>query len=266
MSRFRAVLLAIAGLVVVAAAVRAWRARQASRSPLASLRALADGARARDRRAIERYLDVSRTAESIVDEGISAAATLAPAESSPQDEITTSSLVPVVELSIWTTLLDPAERARYQGVADVQQRDDVARVGVRIRLDNLDSAALVHLRMERVVGQWRVVGVEGLGPYMRAGFERRRGLAYVAEMRSDLRNLASAEERYFAEHATYTTALAAVPYFSPTPGVSIEILEANRGGWRALARHQDATPECRIAVGASVPPGDVPLEVKCSGG
>ncbi len=254
MSRSRAVLLAVVWLAV-AVAFLARRTRRGD-SPRASLQRLADGIRARDRVAIERYLDVRRTAESVVDEAFSAAG-------SQPDEITPSSLVPVVELSIWKTLLDPAERARYQGVADVQQQDDGARVGVRIRLDDVDSAALVHLRLERAAGQWRVVGVEGLGPYMRAGFEGRRGRAYEAEMRSDLRNLMTAQDAYFAERATYSATLAAFPSFSPSPEVSIDIVEANPEGWRALARHPGSTSECRVAVGASVPRGDVAREVKC---
>jgi hypothetical protein len=258
MSRFRAVLLAFAGLAIVAVALLAWRARRGG-SPRASVERLVDGIRAKDRPAIEQYLDVPRTAESVVDEGMVAA------QSSNEDADRKPLLVTVVEQSIWTMLIDSSVTGRYQGIADVQQRDDKARVGVRIRLDDVDSA-LVHLRMERVAGQWRVVGVEGLGPYMRAGFERRRGRAYEAEMRSDLRNLMAAEERYFAEHATYVAELRALPYFSPTPGVSIEILDVNRGGWRAVARHQDATSECRVAVGASVPAGDVEREVRCSGG
>ncbi len=247
-------LLAVVGFAIVAAAFLARRTRRGD-SPRASLQRLADGIRARDRVAIERYLDVRRTAESVVDEAFE--------ESSQPDEITPSSLVPVVELSIWSTLLDPAERARYQGVADVQQQDDTARVGVRIRLDDVDSAALVHLRLERAAGQWRVVGVQGLGPYLRAGFERRRGRGYEAEMRSDLRNLVTAEDEYFGEHATYSARLGAFPSFSPSPEVSIDIVEANRGGWRALTRHPGSTSECRVAVGASVPRGDVAREVKC---
>lgn len=255
-------LLAVVGFAIVAAAFLARRTRRGD-SPRASLQRLADGIRAGDRVAIERYLDVRRTAESVVDEAFSAARNL-PAEGSSQpDEITPSSLVPVVELSIWSTLLDPAERARYQGVADVQQQDDTARVGVRIRLDDVDSAALVHLRLERAAGQWRVVGVQGLGPYLRAGFERRRGRGYEAEMRSDLRNLVTAEDEYFGEHATYSARLGAFPSFSPSPEVSIDIVEANRGGWRALTRHPGSTSECRVAVGASVPRGDVAREVKC---
>lgn len=257
MSRFRAVLLAIGGLAIVAAALLAWRARQGG-TPRASLQRLVDGVRAKDQHAIEQYLDVRRTAESVVDEAIVAA------QSSSEDAGQKPLLVPVVEQSIWIMLVDSSVTGRYQGIADVQQRDDTARVGVRIRLDDVDAAVLVHLRMERAAGQWRVVGVEGLGPYMRAGFERRRGRAYEAEMRSDLRNLMSAEERYFAEHGTYVAELRALPYFSPTPGVRIEILEVNRGGWRAVAREQNATSECRIAVGTSVPPGAVEREPTCS--
>jgi len=265
MSHVRAVLLAGVAFTIIAAACSVKRARP-SGSPRASLEALADGIRARDRIAIERYLDVQRTAQSVVDEAFSAAATVPDQQSSLQDDITPASLVPVVELSIWTTLLDPAAIARYQGVADVQQQDDGARAGVRIRLDDADTAVLVHLRMERNAGDWRVVGVAGLGPYLRAGFERRRDRAYELEMRSDLRNMMTAEGRYFAEHGTYVAELSALPGFSPTPGVSVEIVQANGGGWRAVARHEHATSVCRVAIGTAVPPGDVAGAVQCTGG
>jgi hypothetical protein len=178
MSRFRAVLLALGGLAIAAAPVLAWRARQASGSPLASLGALAEGARRSDRHAIERYLDVQRTAESVVDEARAAA--LAAGDSSGVDEGTKSLLVAAVEQSIWTTLLDPAAAGRFHGITDVLQRGDTARVGVRLRLEDGDSAALVHLRMERDDRHWRVIGVEGLGPYMQAALARRRSRAAEA--------------------------------------------------------------------------------------
>jgi hypothetical protein len=175
MSRFRAVLLAIGGLAIAAAAVLALRARQASGSPLASLRALAEGAHASDRHAIEQYLDVRRTAESVVDEARAIA--LAVGDSSSVDEGTKTLLIAALEQSIWTTLLDPAAADRFHGITDVLQRGDTARVGVRLRLEDGDSAAFVHLRMERAAGHWRVIGVEGLGPYMQAALARRRARA-----------------------------------------------------------------------------------------
>ena len=119
-------------------------------------------------------------------------------------------------------------------------------------MDNVDSAALVHLRLERAAGQWRVVGVEGLGPHMRAGFERRQGRAYEAEMRSALRNLVTAQGAYFADHHTYTQSLAALAYYNATPDVNLEIVAANGDGWKAVARHPKTRVACRIAVGTAV--------------
>lgn len=178
MSRLYVVLLTVGVFAVAGAVVVALRGPRGG-SVRASLQALADGARAKDRDRVERYLDLRRTAESVVDEA--SAAALAAGDSSGTDEATRSLLVVVLEQSIWTTLVDPAESGRFQGIADVQQRDDLARVGVRIRLGDGDSAALVHLRMERVAGDWRVVGVEGLGPYMQAALARRRARAAAAE-------------------------------------------------------------------------------------
>ena len=152
---------------------------------------------------------------------------------------------------------------RYQGVARVEERGEVARVGVRIRSEDADSAFVVHLRMERAAGGWRVVGIEDLGPYLQASLGRRQERAHEAEMRSDLRNLVTAQEIYFSGHATYSASLQDLTY-SPSPGVRLEIIAASGTGWRAVARHEAGTVECRIGVGTGVPPGDVEREVKCS--
>jgi hypothetical protein len=82
-------------------------------------------------------------------------------------------------------------------------------------------------------------------------------------MRSDLRNLATAQEMYFAGHASYSPSLQALTY-SPSPAVRLEISAASGTGWRAVARHETGTAECRIGVGTGVQPGDVEREVKCS--
>ena len=255
----RPVLLAIGAFAIAVAAVVAWRARQTGRAPLASLRAFADGARARDRAAIEQYLDVRGTAESVVEEASSAAATL------PPEEATKSLMVAALEQSIWTALLDPAATDRFRGIADVRQQGDLARVGVRIRLADGDSAALVHLRMTRADAHWRVVGVEGLAPYMRSAVEGRYQRAYEAELRSDLRNLVTAQAVYFTDHAAYARSLAALVY-DATPGVRVEILEASHDGWSAVARHRESSVECRVAIGTALPAGAVAGAVTCSGG
>lgn len=295
MTRFQFVLLAGA-LVIAGAAVVRWRARRGGGSPLSSLQQLADAARAHDRRAIEQYVDVRRLAESMMDE-VMATAIDAAAVTSPDDrqdawlgltfaESMRPTVVALVEESIWAELIDSSASGqespirtmaggpldvralteRYQGIVGVQQQGRGARVGVRVRWEGVDSAAVVQLRMERADAHWRVTGVENLAPSLQAGFERKRERAYEAAMRAYLRNLVTAQDGYFAAHATYASALGALTNF-PTPegGVSIAILEASGAGWRAVARHEKASSECRIAVGASVPRGDVEREPKCSG-
>ena len=254
MSRFRLALLAI-GALAIAGALRLHRVRH---SPVYSLQRLADAVRAKDRRGVEQYLDVRRVAESVVD---------AAAESSGQEEVDKPSLVALIEQSMWTTLTDSSLTRRYAGIANVEQRERVARVGVRLRLANADSVLVVHLRMERADGggHWRVVGVEDLAPYLHASLEPRLERAYELEMRSDLRNLVNSEGAYFAGHGTYTQSLSRGDLtYDPTPGVSVTIVEAGRDGWRAVARHQKTTAECRIAVGTAVPPGDAAGQPKCS--
>jgi len=81
-------------------------------------------------------------------------------------------------------------------------------------------------------------------------------------MRSDLRNLATAQQVYFTDHATYSPSLEALAY-SPSPGVRLEIVAASGRGWRAAARLEAGTAECRIGVGTGVATGDVEREVNC---
>src|SRR5437867_2266822 len=68
---------------------------------------------------------------------------------------------------------------------------------------------------------------------------------------------------YYVDHASYTRSLGALTYETP-PGVSVDIIEGGRDGWRAVARHAGASSECRIAVGSALPRGDTEREVKCS--
>jgi len=250
MSRFRLTL--IVALALAGAAIITSRRRHIHRSPLYSLERLADAARARDRVGIERYLDVTRVAESVVD-----------AAGPSGEEVSRPLLVTLVEQSLWSALTDSLTR-RYAGIADVEQGVGVARVGVRLRLADSDSALVVHLRMEPAAGHWRVVAVEDLAPYLQASLDPRLERAYEAEMRSALRNLVNAEGMYFADHGTYTQALGVLTYFNATPDVTLEISAATRDGWKAVARHQKTRAECRIAMGTAVPPGEAAGTPQCS--
>src|SRR5207247_2318234 len=79
--------------------------------------------RAKDRPGIEQFLDVRRTAESVVDEASSAAGALEAADPSLKP-----SLIIAMQQSIWTALLDSLAtlEGRYQGLAGVEELGGVA--------------------------------------------------------------------------------------------------------------------------------------------
>ena len=56
-------------------------------------------------------------------------------------------------------------------------------------------------------------------------------------MKSDLRNLATAEESYFTDNVTYTATLPTTFYVSST-GVTVTLGAASSTGWNATATHQ----------------------------
>jgi type II secretion system protein G len=77
--------------------------------------------------------------------------------------------------------------------------------------------------------------------------------ANVAAVKSDLHNLASAQESYFYEHATYAPSLALLNLVV-SPGVSLTIVEATPAGWSATAVHPSAVPvTCSMYYGAATP-------------
>ena len=65
-----------------------------------------------------------------------------------------------------------------------------------------------------------------------------RDRAYTAAMKSDLRNLAAAEEAHFADFETYSADLDEL-YFYPSRDVTVTVWEANDNGWRATATHPE---------------------------
>lgn len=87
-----------------------------------------------------------------------------------------------------------------------------------------------------------------------------RERAFQAAMKSDLRNLATAEESYYYEYAAYTTALSGLNGFRPSQGVSITVNEATVGGWSATAAHQSAARQCYLFMGSVAPIGAASAE------
>ena len=89
--------------------------------------------------------------------------------------------------------------------------------------------------------------------------------ANVAAVKSDLHNLATAQESYFYEHATYAPSMALLNVVT-SPGVSLTIVEATPAGWSATAVHPAAVPvTCSMYYGAAtpVPPATASGQIAC---
>jgi len=91
--------------------------------------------------------------------------------------------------------------------------------------------------------------------------------AYVASMSSDLRNLATAQESYLSDEATYYNG--AVPSanlaYRLSSGVSITLSNVTAGGWAAVTSHLQTGKTCAIFVGTApvTAPAVAEGQVKC---
>lgn len=72
-------------------------------------------------------------------------------------------------------------------------------------------------------------------------FQNTKGKANAAALKSDLRNLASAQEAYFYDNGAYA-ALVSQLSFNQSPGVVLSVLEATTSGWSARATHPASYP------------------------
>jgi type IV pilus assembly protein PilA len=100
-------------------------------------------------------------------------------------------------------------------------------------------------------------------------FSNTKGKAAASGMRSDLRNLASAQENYWNDNGTYY--IGALPaaglMFQPTLGVTITITDGTAVGWSATAAAPGLTAQmCAIFYGTSAPiaPATIDGVVACS--
>ena len=80
-----------------------------------------------------------------------------------------------------------------------------------------------------------------------------RGKAAAASMKSDLRNIAAAEEAYYSQNHVYTTDLSLL-FFDPSPGVTVTFGTTNSLGWTARTDHPNANPlTCAMFAGSVTP-------------
>ena len=84
-------------------------------------------------------------------------------------------------------------------------------------------------------------------------FANTKSKAYITAMKSDLRNLVSAEESYFSDSAAYTSNLTLVG-FKQSTGVNTPSLNIGAGYWSATVTHTQLVGiSCGIAVNTTNP-------------
>jgi len=103
-------------------------------------------------------------------------------------------------------------------------------------------------------------------------FANTKEKAYLASMKSDLRNMATVEESYFADWQLYvsgtaqnTGTTATLNGFVPSAGVTVAAAATGGTGWSATSTHTATTKTCAIFIGVTaVGPAVVEGEPKCT--
>ena len=97
-------------------------------------------------------------------------------------------------------------------------------------------------------------------------FANTKEKAYIASMKSDLRNLVTAEEAFFADSVKYTTAIGVGGIqFSTTSGVTGPTIATTADGWTAWVAHTTTTKTCAIYVGSTaLAPANKEGEPRCT--
>jgi type IV pilus assembly protein PilA len=89
-------------------------------------------------------------------------------------------------------------------------------------------------------------------------FANTKEKAYVAAMKSDLKNLATAQEAYFSDYTTYAPNGDANLTYNVTSGVTVTIGTATGSTWDASATHTGTTKTCAVTYGNATNDG-VPI-------
>jgi prepilin-type N-terminal cleavage/methylation domain-containing protein len=85
-------------------------------------------------------------------------------------------------------------------------------------------------------------------------FSNTKEKAYIAAMKSDLRNLATAEEAFFYDSAKYTTNFVLLANFAPSTGVNLQVVQATVSGWSATTTSLYAPGrQCALYSGSAAP-------------
>ncbi|NOT09016.1 MAG: prepilin-type N-terminal cleavage/methylation domain-containing protein [Gemmatimonadales bacterium] len=91
--------------------------------------------------------------------------------------------------------------------------------------------------------------------------------AYVSTMKGDLRNLATAQEAYWNDNATYYNG--SIPtaslVYNPSLSVAISVQAATNAGWSAKATHTHTNVACALFIGSAsaVAPATTEGQIAC---
>ncbi len=104
-------------------------------------------------------------------------------------------------------------------------------------------------------------------------FSNTKEKAFVSTMRSDLKNLVSTQESFFADSSKYggtgTTGVEGAPYsYKPSQGTTINNITGDATGWSARVTNASAKQTCRIfggtgtaaAQNGAIPGDDAPAD------
>ena len=86
-------------------------------------------------------------------------------------------------------------------------------------------------------------------------FSNTKEKAYVAAMKSDLRNLVTAQESYFADNMSYGSIANLGTAYSSSAGVTVATSAVTATGWSASSTHTGTAQQCTIALGAAAGTG-----------
>jgi len=85
-------------------------------------------------------------------------------------------------------------------------------------------------------------------------FQNTKGRANAAALKSDLRNIAVAQEAYFYDHTGYANDIAELSAHT-SPGVVVTLATPAAGAWVATATHPASYPlQCTLFFGPMTPP------------
>ncbi len=105
-----------------------------------------------------------------------------------------------------------------------------------------------------------IIGILAASAVPKFGGAREK--SWLVMMKSDLRNLVTAQESYYYDYDTYFSGPipdAVFPY-KPSADVSLTFSSVRNAGWAATASHAAFDKQCAIFYGAATPPSPATIE------